>query len=54
MSNSEVVAVVVEAIVIRDISRFLLYLDTSKKLLLLQRKHSKYMYAKCLNFPSFI
>ena len=38
----------------RDLLRFLFYLDILKKLLLLQRNDSKYMYARCLNFPCFI
>ena len=53
MSNSEVV-VAVEAINVRDILRFLYNLDILNNLLLLQQKHSKYMYAKCPNFPCFI
>ena len=52
MRNSEVV--VGEAIDVRYISSFLYYLEILNKLLLLQRKHSKYLFAKCLNFPSFI
>ena len=52
MSKSE--AVVIESIEVRELLRFLFYLDILNKLLLLQRKHSKYMYAKCLNFPCFI
>ena len=52
MSRSE--AVVIESIEVRDHLRFLFYLDILKKLLLLQCKHSKYMYARCLNFPCFI
>ena len=52
MSKSE--AVVIEAIEVRELLRFLFYLDILNKLSLPQRKHSKYMYAKCLNFPCFI
>ena len=52
MSKSE--AVVIESIEVRELLRFLFYLDILNKLSLLQRKHSKYMYAKCLNFPYFI
>ena len=52
MSKSE--AVVIESIEVREMLRFLFYLDILNKLLLLQRKHSKYMYAKCLIFPCFI
>ena len=52
MSKSE--AVVFESIEVRELLRFLFYLDILNKLSLLQRKHSKYMYAKCLNFPCFI
>ena len=52
MSKSE--AVVIESIQVRELLRFLFYLDILNKLSLLQRKHSKYMYAKCLNFPCFI
>ena len=52
MSKSE--AVVIESIEVRELLRFLFYLDILKKLSLLQRKHSKYMYARCLNFPCFI
>ena len=52
MSKSE--AVVIESIEGREMLRFLFYLDILNKLSLLQRKHSKYMYAKCLNFPCFI
>ena len=52
MSKSE--AVVMESIEVRELLRFLFYLDILNKLSLLQCKHSKYMYAKCLNFPSFI
>ena len=52
MSKSE--AVVIESIEVRELLRFLFYLDILNKLSLLQRKHSKYMYAKCLNFPCFI
>ena len=33
---------------------FSMLLDILNKFLLLQRKHSKYMYAKCLNFLCFI
>ena len=43
-----------ESIEVQELSRFLYYLDILNKLLLLQRKHSKYMYAKCLNFPCFV
>ena len=52
MSKSE--AVVIESIEVRELLRFLFYLDILNKLSLLQRKHSKYMYAKRLNFPCFI
>ena len=52
MSKSE--AVVIESIEVRELLRFLFYLDILNELSLLQRKHSKYMYAKCLNFPCFI
>ena len=52
MSKSE--AVVIESIEVRELLRFLFYLDILNKLSVLQRKHSKYMYAKCLNFPCFI
>ena len=52
MSKSE--AVVIESIEVQELLRFLLYLDILNKLSLLQRKHSKYMYARCLNFPCFI
>ena len=52
MSKSE--SVVIESIEVRELLRFLFYLDILNKLSLLQRKHSKYMYAKCLNFPCFI
>ena len=52
MSKSE--AVVIESIEVRELLRFLFYLDILNKFSLLQRKHSKYMYAKCLNFPCFI
>ena len=52
MSRSE--AVMIESIEGRELLRFLFYLDILNKLLLLQRKPSKYMYARCLNFPCFI
>ena len=52
MSKSE--AVVIESIEVREMLRFLFYLEILNKLSLLQRKHSKYMYARCLNFPCFI
>ena len=52
MSKSE--AVVIESIEVREMLSFLFYLDILNKLSLLQRKHSKYMYARCLNFPCFI
>ena len=52
MSKSE--AVVNESIELRELLRFLFYLDILNKRSLLQRKQSKYMYAKCLNFPCFI
>ena len=52
MSKSE--AVVIESIEVRELLHFLFYLEILNKLSLLQRKHSKYMYAKCLNFPCFI
>ena len=52
MTKSE--AVVIESIEVRELLRFLFYLDILNKLSLLQRKHSKYMYAKCLNFSCFI
>ena len=47
-------AVVIESREVRELLRFLFYLDILKKHLLLQCKHSKYMYASCLNFPCFI
>ena len=47
-------AVVIESIEVRELLSFLFYLDIFNKLSLLQRKHLKYMYAKCLNFPCFI
>ena len=48
-------AVVIEPIKVGELLRFLFYLDIlNKLLLLLQCKHSKYMYARCLNFPCFI
>ena len=46
--------VVIELIELRERLRFLFYLNIYNKLLLLQQKHSKYMYARCVNFPSFI
>ena len=46
--------VVIDSIEVREILRFLFYLDSLNKLSLLQRKHSKYMSARCLNFPCFI
>ena len=52
MNKSE--AVVIESIEVRELLRFLFYLDILNKLSLLQRKHSKSMYARCLNFPCFI
>ena len=52
MSRSE--AVVIESTEVGELLRFLFYLDLLNKLLLLQRKPSKYMYARCLNFPCFI
>ena len=52
MSTSEVV--VIESTEVRELLRFLCYLDILNKFLLLQHKHSKYMYAKCLNFLCFI
>ena len=52
MSNSEVVEI--KSKEVREILRFLYYLDILKKLLLLQPKLSEYMYAKCLKFPCFI
>ena len=52
MSNSEVV--VVESAEVRELLRFQTYLEIVNKLLLLQQKLSKYMYAKCQNFPCFI
>ena len=39
---------------VRELLRFLLYLDILSKLSLLQRKHSKCMYARFLNFRCFI
>ena len=48
MSRSEAV------IEVRDILRFLFYLDILNKVFLVQCEHSKYMYARCLNFPCFI
>ena len=47
-------AVVIELIEVRELLRFLFYIDILRKLLLLQCKHSKYMYVRCLNFPCFI
>ena len=48
-------ALVVESIEVREFLRFLFNLVILNKLvLLLQCKHSKYMYARCLNFPCFI
>ena len=52
MSRSE--AVVIESLEVQELLRFLFYLDILNKLLLLLCKHSKYMYARCLNFPCFI
>ena len=52
MSKSD--AVVIELIVLRELLHFLFYLDILNELSLLQREHSKYMYARCLNFPCFI
>ena len=52
MRKSEVV--VIESIEVRELLRFLFYLNILNKFLLLQRKHSKYMYARYLNFPCFI
>ena len=52
MSKSE--AVVIESIDVREPLCFLFHLDILNKLLLLQCKRSKYMYARCLNFPCFI
>ena len=52
MSKSE--AVVIESIEVRELLRFLFYLYILNKLSLLQRKHSKYMYVRCVNFPCFI
>ena len=49
MINSEVG--VIESIDVGELLRFLCDLDILNELLLLQRKHSKYMYAKCLSFP---
>ena len=40
----------IESIEVRELLRFLYYLAILNKLLLQQRKQSKYMYAKCLNF----
>ena len=51
MSTSEIV--VAESNELRELLRFLYYLDILNELLLLLRKHSKYMHAKCLNFPCF-
>ena len=47
-------AVVVGSIEVQEVLRFLFYINILNKLLLLQRKHSKYVYAKCLNFLCFI
>ena len=44
----------IESIEVRELLCFLFYLDVLNKVLLLQRKHSKCMYAKFLNFPCFI
>ena len=52
MSRSE--AVLIESIEVRELLRFLFHLDILNKVLLLQCKHAKYMYARCLNFPRFI
>ena len=52
MSNSEVL--VTESIKVRELLRFLYYLDILNKLLLLQRKHSKKIYHKGLNFLRFL
>ena len=43
-------AVVIMSIEVREILRFLFYLDILNKFLL----HLKYMYARCLNIPCFI
>ena len=51
-SNSELV--VIESMEVREHLRFLDYIDILNRFLLLQRKYSKYVYAKCLNFPYFI
>ena len=51
-SNTEV-TVVVEAADVWDILCFLYYLDILNQLLLLQRKHSKFMYAKCVEISMF-
>ena len=51
MSRSE--AVVIESIEVPEHLRFLFYIDILNKFLLLQCKHSKYMYARCLNFSMF-
>ena len=52
MSKSE--AVVFASIEVQELLRFLFYRNILNKLLLLQRKHSKYMYARCLNSPEFL
>ena len=52
MSKSE--TVVIESIEVQELLRFLFYIDILNKLLLLLCMHSKYMYARCLNFPCFI
>ena len=51
MSNAEVV--VIEWIDVRELLRLLYYFDILNKLLLLQRKHSKYLNAKCLKSSCF-
>ena len=53
-NRSKSAAVVIESIELRELVRFLFYLDILNKLFLLQRKHSKYIYARCPNFPCFI
>ena len=52
MRKSE--AVVIESIEVEERLICLFYLNILNKLLLLPRKHSKYIYARCLTFPCFI
>ena len=52
MSNSEEV-VVAGAVDVPDILPILIYHEILSEFLLLQRKHSEHMYAKCLKFSCF-